>query len=75
MTFYIKNFLENKIKKSSKIFDKLYQKGDIYKSTYKGKYCVPCESFWSDDQLIDGKCPDCGREINIVFNVKGFEGA
>ncbi len=47
----------------SKIFDKLYQKGDIYKSTYKGKYCVPCESFWSDDQLIDGKCPDCGREV------------
>lgn len=48
---------------ASKIFDKLYEKGEIYKSTYVGKYCVPCESFWSADQLIDGKCPDCGRDV------------
>lgn len=46
-----------------KIFDTLYEKGDIYKSTYHGKYCKPCESFWTDGQLIDGKCPDCGREV------------
>ena len=47
----------------SKIFDRLYEKGDIYKSVYKGKYCTPCESFWTESQLIDGKCPDCGREV------------
>ena len=45
-----------------KIFIKLYEKGDIYKSEYEGKYCVPCESFFTSSQLIDGKCPDCGRE-------------
>ena len=46
-----------------KIFKKLYEKGDIYKGTYKGKYCSPCESFWTETQLVDGKCPDCGREV------------
>ncbi|MBQ2933576.1 MAG: methionine--tRNA ligase [Clostridia bacterium] len=46
-----------------KIFKKLYDQGDIYKSTYEGKYCVPCESFYTESQLIDGKCPDCGREV------------
>lgn len=46
-----------------KIFKKLYEKGDIYKGTYKGKYCTPCESFWTETQLVDGKCPDCGREV------------
>lgn len=46
-----------------KIFRKMYEKGDIYKGTYKGKYCKPCESFWTDSQLVDGKCPDCGREV------------
>ncbi|MBR6502411.1 MAG: methionine--tRNA ligase [Clostridia bacterium] len=46
-----------------KIFKKLYEQGDIYKSTYEGKYCVPCESFYTESQLIDGKCPDCGREV------------
>ena len=45
-----------------KIFRKMYEKGDIYKGTYKGKYCKPCESFWTESQLVDGKCPDCGRE-------------
>ena len=45
-----------------KIFKKLYDKGDIYKSEYEGKYCVPCESFFTTSQLVDGKCPDCGRE-------------
>ena len=46
-----------------KIFRKMYEKGDIYKGTYKGKYGKPCESFWTESQLVDGKCPDCGREV------------
>lgn len=46
-----------------KIFAKLYEQGDIYKGVYKGHYCKPCESFWTDSQLVDGKCPDCGREV------------
>ena len=46
-----------------KIFRKMYDKGDIYKGTYKGKYCKPCESFWTESQLVDGKCPDCGRDV------------
>jgi len=50
-------------KSVQKIFKKMYDKGDIYKGKYKGKYCVPCESFWTDSQLVDGKCPDCGREV------------
>lgn len=46
-----------------KIFKRLYDQGDIYKSTYEGLYCTPCESFWTESQLVDGKCPDCGREV------------
>ena len=46
-----------------KIFKKLYEKGDIYKGKYVGKYCTPCESFWTESQLVDGKCPDCGRPV------------
>ena len=42
----------------------MYDKGDIYKGKYKGKYCTPCESFWTESQLVDGKCPDCGREVH-----------
>ena len=47
-----------------KIFRRLYEQGDIYKSTYEGMYCTPCESFWTESQLKDGKCPDCGREVH-----------
>ena len=47
-----------------KIFRRMYEKGDIYKGAYKGKYCTPCESFWTESQLVDGKCPDCGREVH-----------
>ena len=47
-----------------KIFRKLYENGDIYKSKYKGKYCTPCEAFWTQSQLVNGKCPDCGREVS-----------
>ena len=46
-----------------KIFKKLYDQGDIYKGYYEGKYCTPCESFFTESQLVDGKCPDCGREV------------
>ena len=46
-----------------KIFRRMYDKGDIYKGTYRGKYCKPCESFWTESQLVDGKCPDCGRPV------------
>lgn len=50
-------------KQVQKIFKKLYDKGDIYKGYYEGMYCTPCESFWTESQLVDGKCPDCGREV------------
>ena len=49
--------------KVQRIFQKLYDQGDIYKSSYKGMYCTPCESFWTESQLVDGKCPDCGRPV------------
>ncbi|MDD3391926.1 MAG: methionine--tRNA ligase [Bacilli bacterium] len=48
----------------SKIFEKLYKQGDIYKGYYEGLYCTPCESFWTESQLVDGKCPDCGRDVH-----------
>ena len=54
---------EDHEKQVQKIFKKLYDQGDIYKSSYEGLYCTPCESFWTESQLVDGKCPDCGREV------------
>ena len=48
----------------AKIFKKMFDKGDIYLGEYKGLYCTPCESFWTESQLVDGKCPDCGREVS-----------
>ena len=51
------------VEKVQKIFKKLYDQGDIYKGSYKGKYCTPCESFWTESQLVDGCCPDCGRQV------------
>ena len=51
-------------KQVQKIFKKFYDQGDIYKGEYKGLYCTPCESFWTESQLVDGKCPDCGREVH-----------
>ena len=53
-------------KQVQKIFKKLYDQGDIYKGSYKGWYCTPCESFWTESQLKDGKCPDCGREVKMA---------
>ena len=52
------------VKSIQKIFKKMHDKGDIYKGKYVGKYCKPCESFWTESQLVDGKCPDCGREVH-----------
>ena len=49
-----------------RIFKKMYEKGDIYKGKYSGMYCTPCESFWTESQLVDGKCPDCGREVHYA---------
>jgi len=54
------------VKSIQKIFRTLYEKGDIYKGVYKGMYCTPCESFWTDSQLADGKCPDCGRDVKYA---------
>ena len=60
---YIRTTDKYHIKTVQKIFKELYDKGYIYKGEYSGKYCTPCESFWTDSQLADGKCPDCGREV------------
>ena len=61
-----------------KIFKKLYDQGDIYKGEYKGLYCTPCESFFTESQLVDSKCPDCGRDVKVMkeeayfFNMKKY---
>lgn len=60
---YIRTTDDYHVKAVQKIFKELYDKGYIYKGEYKGKYCTPCESFWTESQLIDGKCPECGREV------------
>ena len=60
---FIRTTDEDHEKQVQKIFKKLYDKGDIYKGTYEGMYCTPCESFFTPSQLVDGKCPDCGREV------------
>ena len=54
------------VKAVQKIFKELYDRGDIYKNEYEGWYCTPCESFWTEHQLVDGKCPDCGREVELT---------
>ena len=60
---FIRTTDEDHEKQIQKIFKKMYDKGDIYKGAYEGMYCTPCESFWTESQLVDGKCPDCGREV------------
>lgn len=60
---FIRTTDEQHEKVVQKIFKKLYEQGDIYKGHYEGMYCTPCESFWTESQLVDGKCPDCGREV------------
>jgi len=64
--YFIRTTDEQHEKAVQKIFKKLYEQGDIYKSEYSGLYCVPCESFWTETQLVDGKCPDCGRDVELV---------
>lgn len=64
--YYIRTTDENHIKTVQKIFKTLYDKGDIYKGTYEGLYCTPCETFFTESQLKDGKCPDCGRDVHNV---------
>lgn len=64
--YYIRTTDEKHIKAVQKIFKKLYDQGDIYKGTYEGLYCTPCETFFTQSQLKDGKCPDCGREVHNV---------
>lgn len=61
--YFVRTTDENHVKQVQKIFKKLYEQGDIYKGKYEGLYCTPCESFWTESQLVDGKCPDCGREV------------
>lgn len=60
---YIRTTDDYHVETVQKIFKELYDKGYIYKGEYKGKYCTPCESFWTESQLVDGKCPECGREV------------
>ncbi len=61
--YFIRTTDEDHMKRVQKIFRKLYEQGDIYKGVYEGWYCTPCESFWTESQLVDGKCPDCGRPV------------
>jgi len=63
---FIRTTDEYHVETVQKIFKKLYDQGDIYKSEYEGWYCTPCESFWTKTQLVDGKCPDCGREVELT---------
>ena len=61
--YFVRTTDDYHVKIVQKIFKKLYEQGDIYKGKYEGLYCTPCESFWTESQLVDGKCPDCGREV------------
>lgn len=64
--YFIRTTDEDHKMRVQEIFNTLYNKGDIYKSEYEGLYCVPCESFWTPSQLVDGKCPDCNRDVELV---------
>ena len=61
---FIRTTDDHHVQSVQRIFRKMYDNGDIYKGAYKGKYCTPCESFWTESQLVDGKCPDCGRDVH-----------
>ncbi len=63
---FIRTTDDEHVKCVQKIFQKLYEQGDIYKGTYEGWYCTPCEAFWTEAQLVDGKCPDCGRDVVLT---------
>ena len=76
--YFIRTTDENHVKAVQKIFEYFLEKGDIYKGTYEGWYCMPCESYFTPTQLVDGKCPDCGREVKLMkeeayfFNMKKY---
>lgn len=78
-TRYIRTTDEDHVRAAQNIFQKLYDKGDIYKSEYEGLYCTPCESFWTESQLQEGKCPDCGRDVHPMreesyfFRLSGYQ--
>jgi len=63
---FIRNTDDYHVESIKRIFKTMYEKGDIYKGSYKGSYCTPCESFWTESQLADGKCPDCGRDVKFA---------
>ena len=75
---FIQTTEERHEKVVQKIFDRFMEQGDIYKGEYEGWYCVPCETFFTETQLVDGKCPDCGREVKLMkeesyfFNMKKY---
>ena len=77
---FIRTTDEYHIETVQKIFKTLYDKGDIYKSEYEGLYCTPCESFLTETQLVDGKCPDCGRDVektreeSYFFRLSKYQG-
>ena len=64
--YFIRTTDSNHVVAVQKIFEKLYNQGDIYKGDYTGLYCTPCESFWTESQLVSGKCPDCGRDVHMI---------
>lgn len=64
--YFIRTTDENHVKSVQEIFTKLYEKGEIYKGVYSGFYCTPCESFWTESQLVEGNCPDCGRPVKMA---------
>ena len=76
---FIRTTEERHTKIAQNIFDKFMEQGDIYKGKYKGLYCMPCETYYTESQLVDGKCPDCGREVKLMeeeayfFNMKKYE--
>ncbi len=63
---FIRTTDDEHMRRVQEIFKRMYAKGDIYKSAYEGMYCTPCESFWTETQLVDGKCPDCGRDVELT---------
>ena len=76
--YFIRTSDEDHVKAVQKIFKRFYEQGDIYKDEYEGWYCTPCESFWTESQLVDGKCPDCGRPVQkakeeaFFFNMQKY---
>ena len=63
---FIRTTDEEHVRSVAEIFTMLYERGEIYKSEYEGLYCTPCESFWLESQLVEGKCPDCGGEVELT---------